>query len=122
MITVVFTILCAWYDAGKRFENHDSRFIFRAVIISLISIYECPLILLGLWKHTVAYTLFNASLFYLLFDYALNIFERRPWNYVGTTSDIDKLWLKFGGWFPQLIFKVLFVLMIFIIKKNITLL
>lgn len=99
ILTIIFIILSALYDNGKRFINHAPRFIFRAIVVGLISYFEngCFLTNFAL----------NTSIFYALFDYTLNIFEGRKWNYIGNTSEIDKAWRKLGGWVPQLIFKVL---------------
>lgn len=97
--TIIFTILSALYDNGKRFTNHRPRFIFRAVVVGLISYFEN-----GYFLTNFA---LNTAIFYALFDYTLNIFEGRKWNYVGNTAKIDLLWHRLGGWIPQLIFKVL---------------
>ena len=105
--TLTFTILSALYDNGKRFVDHIPRFIFRAIIVGLISIIEMPTILVGIWKPTLFQFLFNTAIFYGIFDYTLNILEKRKWNYIGVTSEIDKLWHKLGGWFAQLIFKII---------------
>lgn len=98
MITILFTVLSAIYDNGKRFENHIPRFIFRAFVVGLISLLTGTSIIL------------NAAIFYLLFDYILNILEGRKWNYVGETAIIDRFWMKYGGWIPQLTFKIMFLL------------
>jgi hypothetical protein len=46
----------------------------------------------------------------LIFDYALNILEGRKWNYIGQTAKTDILWKKLGGWIPQLVFKLIFLI------------
>lgn len=109
MITIIFTILSALYDKGKRFEDHSSRFIFRAVIVSLISFFEVPTILVGIWQPTVIQLFLNTAIFYLIFDYTLNVLEGRKWNYVGYTAKTDIMWRKIGGWIPQFIFKLIFL-------------
>lgn len=116
MITLVFTVLSALYDKGKRFQDHTGRFVFRFVVIVLISFFEISTIINVIWKPTILQFLLNISIFYLLFDYLLNIFESRKWNYIGTTSEIDKFWHKLGGWIPQIIFKILFFLTLIYIK------
>ena len=116
MIVLLFTILSAIYDNGKRFQDHSSRFIFRAVVILLISFFEMPVIIIGIYKPTLFQFIFNISVFYLFFDYILNILENREWNYIGTTAIIDILWNKLGGWIPQLIFKIIFFLTLILIK------
>jgi hypothetical protein len=55
----------------------------------------------------------NTAIFYLLFDYTLNVLEGRKWNYIGQTAEIDKLWHKYGGWLFQLIFKIIFLTITF---------
>lgn len=115
MITIIFTILSSLYDKGKRFEDHSSRFIFRAVIVSLISLFEVPTILVGVWKPTLMQFFFNVSIFYAIFDYWLNMFEHRNWNYIGSTSVIDRFWLKIG-WIWQLLFKIILLTIFFILR------
>lgn len=100
MITVLFTILAALYDKNKRFTNHVPRFIFRAIVVGLISYFSAGEFLINFAQ--------NTAIFYLLFDYVLNILEGRKWDYIGSTSTIDKLFLKVG-WVPQLIFKIVFL-------------
>jgi len=76
--TLTFTILSALYDNGKRFVDHIPRFIFRAIIVGLISYFSEGNFLINFAQ--------NTAIFYLLFDYALNIFEGRAWNYLGNTA------------------------------------
>lgn len=102
MITVLFTILSAIYDNSKRFTNHIPRFIFRAIVVGIISYLSAGNFLIDFAQ--------NTAIFYLLFDYTLNILEGRKWNYIGETAKIDKLWKKSGGWIPQLIFKIVLVI------------
>ena len=106
MITLIFTILCAIYDNGKRFTNHSIRFIFRALIIAFISYFES--------KDFIINFAFNTAIFYFLFDYILNILEKRKWNYIGSTSKID-LFFKWFGWQIQLVFKLIFLTITFLI-------
>jgi hypothetical protein len=119
MITAIFTLLSALYDKGKRFENHAHRFIFRAVIVFLISIIETPTILVGIWKPTLFQFLFNIAIFYGIFDYTLNILEKRKWNYIGSTSKIDQFINKYGNWKIQFIIKILFIIVTFVLKFKI---
>lgn len=103
LLTILFTVGSALFDAelfhkGKGFIDHTPRFIFRAIVVGLISYFTNTNIIL------------NAALFYLFFDYSLNIFWNKPWNYIGETAEIDKLWIAAGGWVPQLIFKLLLVI------------
>jgi hypothetical protein len=107
LLTILFTIMSAYFDAdqfkkGNFFVDHTPRFLFRGVIVLLISYYTNTSFLL------------NSSLFYLFFDYTLNIFWGKPWNYIGNTAKIDKMWRSIGGWRSQLIFK-LFLVFIFAI-------
>lgn len=76
--TLTFTILSALYDNGKRFVDHTLRFIFRAIIVGLISYFSESNFFISFAQ--------NTAIFYLLFDYALNIFEGRKWNYIGNTA------------------------------------
>lgn len=110
--TLIFTILSALYDKGKRFINHISRFIFRAIVVGLISYFSAGNFLINFAQ--------NTAIFYLLFDYVLNILEDRKWNYVGKTAKIDQMWGKIGGWIPQLIFKVLLLISTIYLQKIIS--
>lgn len=102
MLTIIFTILSALYDKGKRFVDHKPRFIFRAVVVAILSLIGAS----DVYTYLTNFA-FNTAIFYALFDYTLNILEGRKWNYVGGTSKIDLAWRKIGGWIPQLIFKIL---------------
>ena len=99
MITLLFTLLSALYDNGKRFTNHIPRFILRAIVVTIVSYLE--------QGNFITNFLLNTAIFYAAFDYTLNLLEGRKWNYIGSTSIIDKLWLKYGGASTQLIFKIL---------------
>ena len=99
MIVFLFAILSAIYDKGKRFTNHLPRFIFRAIVVLVISYFSEGNFFINFAQ--------NTAIFYLLFDYALNILEGRKWYYIGNTAKIDLLWHKLGGWVAQLIFKIL---------------
>lgn len=81
VLTIIFIILSALYDNGKRFTNHAPRFIFRAVVVGLISYFEN-----GYFLTNFA---LNTAIFYALFDYTLNVFENRKWNYIGNTAKWD---------------------------------
>lgn len=59
MLTIIFTLLSALYDNGKRFINHTPRFIFRAVVVAIISYFESGNFLINYIQ--------NAAVFYLLF-------------------------------------------------------
>jgi hypothetical protein len=74
MIVVVFTILSALFDTNKRFTDHTSRFVFRAIVVGLISYFIEGNFLINFAQ--------NTAIFYLLFDYTLNILEGRKWNYI----------------------------------------
>lgn len=100
LLTAIFTLLSALYDNGKRFVDHRPRFILRVIVVGLISIFSLGNFFINFVQ--------NAAMFYLIFDYALNILEGRAWNYVGETSVIDRLWHMCGGWTFQLAFKILF--------------
>lgn len=102
ILTVLFTLLSALYDNGKRFINHTPRFIFRAVVVAIISYFESGNFLINYIQ--------NAAVFYLLFDYTLNILEGRKWNYLGCTAKFDRFFHSWGGWKAQLIFKILFLI------------
>ena len=78
ILTIIFTILSALCDNGKRFVDHTPRFIFRAVTVILISYFSEGNFFINFAQ--------NTAIFYLLFDYALNIFEGRKWNYIGNTA------------------------------------
>lgn len=98
--TIIFTLLSAWCDNGKRFTNHIPRFIFRAVTVLLISYLTDT----SFWL--------NTAIFYALFDYTLNLFEGRNIFYIGETAIHDIMWnLYLGGWFPQLLFKITLIIL-----------
>jgi hypothetical protein len=107
-MTILFTILSALYDNGKRFTNHIPRFIFRALVVALISYIEPG--------NFIPNFLLNTAIFYLIFDYSLNIFEGRKWNYIGETSKIDRWWNEYGGPTQQLIFKLTFLIITILIQ------
>ncbi len=105
ILTFIFTLLSALYDNGKRFTNHIPRFIFRLAVVFILSYFST-----GNLYITFAQ---NTAIFYLLFDYTLNIIEGRKWNYIGDTAIHDIVWGKYlGGWIPQLIFKILLTITI----------
>ena len=81
MIIALFTLLSALYDNGKRFVDHTLRFIFRAIIVGLISYFSESNFFISFAQ--------NTAIFYLLFDYTLNILEGRKWNYIGQTAPWD---------------------------------
>jgi hypothetical protein len=71
-------------------EEHIERFIYRltfAVVLSMFSYQEDFLLV-------VIFTLWCGALFWLIFDLLLNLFRGLPWNYVGNTSFIDRLYNK----------------------------
>ncbi len=94
ILFIIFTIISATIDAelynsGYRFTDHTSRFLLRALVVVMLS-------------NSIVELGFYASLFYLLFDYTLNIMCHRSLLYVGETSWIDKKWK--GAKYAQLIF------------------
>lgn len=94
ILFIIFTIISATIDAelynsGYRFTDHTSRFLLRALVVVMLS-------------NSIVELGFYASLFYLLFDYTLNIMCHRSLLYVGETSWIDKKW-KWAK-YAQLIF------------------
>lgn len=109
--TLTFTILSALYDNGKRFVDHIPRFIFRAIIVGLISYFSEGNFLINFAQ--------NTAIFYLLFDYALNLLEKRKWNYIGNTAAIDQFTNKYGNWKIQFIIKILLVAVTFTLKLKI---
>jgi hypothetical protein len=102
--TIIFTLLSALYDNGKRFINHTPRFIFRAVVVVIISYFESGNFLINYIQ--------NAAVFYLLFDYTLNILEGRRWNYIGNTAKWDVARKQIEVFIPHfdLITKILFLI------------
>ena len=108
ILTIIFTILSAWYDKGKRFTNHLLRFIFRAIVVAAISYFSEGNFLINFAQ--------NTAIFYLLFDYTLNILEGKKWNYIGSTSKIDQFINKYGSWKIQFIIKISLVAVAFALK------
>lgn len=119
ILAIIFTLISALYDNGKRFVGHKPRFIFRAIMVCLISIIEVPTILVGIWKPTLFQFFFNTAIFYGIFDYTLNMLEKRKWNYIGDTSKIDQFINKYGSWKIQFLFKILFIIVTFVLKFKI---
>ena len=111
ILTIIFTILSALYDNGKRFVDHRPRFIFRAIVVGLISYFSAGNFLINFAQ--------NTAIFYLLFDYTLNVLEGRKWNYIGSTSKIDQFINKYGSWKIQFLFKILFIIVTFVLKFKI---
>jgi hypothetical protein len=107
VLTIIFTILSALYDNGKRFINHTPRFIFRAVVVAIISYLESGNFLINYIQ--------NAAVFYLLFDYMLNILEGRKWNYIGGTAewDISRRQIEVFAPYFDLITKIMLVILAF---------
>lgn len=98
-ITTLFTLFSAYYDAqefkaGRYIKDHTPRAAFRLLVLMIISFL------------TNTHILISLSVFYLLFDLLLNLFWGKPWNYIGSTSVLDRLTNKIGGWIPQYIFKI----------------
>jgi len=96
----VITVLFAKIDAdilntGYRFTNHASRFLLRALVVIGIS-------------QTLQQFILGGALFYLLFDYSLNVMRGLPLLYIGETAQIDKFWSR-KPWF-QLVFKITFLI------------
>ena len=109
ILTIIFTLLSALYDKGKRFTNHTPRFIFRVLIVGLISYFSK-----GKFISNLA---LNTAIFYLLFDYALNIFEGRAWNYLGNTAlwDIQRREIEKVIPYFDLTSKIIFLTLIILI-------
>ncbi len=82
LLVILFTLFSAWYDEGKRFTSHHLRWVFRVVVVAIIS-YTTQDIVASFFLHT--------AIFYALFDLTLNLLERREWNYVGHTAITDKV-------------------------------
>ena len=103
ILTIVFTLLSAYYDAqelkaGRYFKDHTQRALFRVLVLFIISIIFNTHILILL------------SVFYLLFDLSLNLMWGKEWNYIGCTSKIDRFFNSIGGYIPQYIFKITFLI------------
>lgn len=116
ILTILFAILSALFDAnlllsGGHFVNHLPRLLFRALIVLLIT-YFCTR--KKGWLYRFLTFLLNASSFYLVFDYALNLFWGKPILRIGTTAIIDKAWHLLGGPIVQLVFKIVLVVGMFI--------
>lgn len=109
---ILFGICSAFYDNKKRFKNHIPRFIFRLIVTFLIGFLN---------SNTFENYLNNIALFgsgfYLVFDYVLNILEKRKWNYIGNTALLDKLINKYFNWKYLLITKILLVIIVCILNK-----
>lgn len=99
ILTLIFTLLSAYYDAvelnaGRYFKDHTPRALFRVLVLFIISVLFNTHVLILL------------SVFYLIFDTALNLMRGLPWNYIGSTSKIDLISKSCGGYIAQYIFKI----------------
>lgn len=95
----IFTLLSAKIDAdslnqGYRFKDHSVRWVQRGLVVAALSQQ-------GLWLF-----LLNTALFYLVFDYTLNVLRGLPVLYIGSVAHTDRLWT--GKPVLQLIFKTIF--------------
>ena len=110
ILTLIFTILSVLYDNGKRFVDHRPRFIFRAIVVVIISYFSDGNFILNFLQ--------NTAIFYLLFDYTLNILEGRKWNYIGSTALWDIQRNKIQNIIPyfDLTSKILLLIVIIYIK------
>lgn len=107
---LIFTILSAWYDNGKRFVDHTPRFIFRALSVILISYFTNGNFFINFAENTI--------FFYCIFDYLLNIFEGRKWYYIGNTAWWDIQRNKIQNFIPyfDIISKTVLLIIIIYIK------
>lgn len=104
ILTIIFTLLSAYYDAqelkaGRYFKDHTPRALFRVLVLFIISVLFNTHVLILL------------SVFYLIFDFSLNIMWGKKWNYIGNTSTIDRFFNSIGGYIPQYIFKITILLL-----------
>jgi len=98
--TIVIALLFARIDAdvlnaGYRFKGHATRWVLRAITIVAVSCESAWLFFL------------NVAIFYLIFDYALNLMRNLPMMYVGTTAYTDRI---LNRPITQLIFKIVLFL------------
>ena len=109
ILTFIFTLISALYDNGKRFVDHAPRFIFRAIVVGLISYFSVGNFLISFAQ--------NTAIFYLLFDYSLNILEGRKWNYIGNTAlwDIKRREIEKVIPYFDLTSKIIFLTLIILI-------
>ncbi len=101
ILTIIFTLLVAYYDAvelkaGRYFKDHTPRALFRVLVLFIISVL------------TNTHALILLSVFYLIFDTALNLMRGLKWNYIGAVAFSDKLFsnIKYG-WVIQYSIKIL---------------
>ena len=99
VITLLFALIEAQiFKAGYRFEDHSMRFILRALVC------------VGMAGSITDFFLLS-SIFYAIFDYALNYFRGLPILTVGKTSIIDKFFKDMP--YVQLALKVTLVITAF---------
>lgn len=88
---IVFTLANAYYHAYLIEEksispNHTTWALIRLTFFALNAfIYSTE------WDHLLALILLQSAIFWLLFDYTLNVMRGLPWDYVGKTAWIDRL-------------------------------
>ena len=101
LITLFFAKEDANYlNAGYRFKDHTSRFVFRALAVAILS---------DTLKELLLYT----GIFIFLFDYALNFFRHLPILYIGNTANWDIFWNKIP--YIQLAFKTIILIITILI-------
>lgn len=82
----------AAYDYEKRFINHKYRWSLRLGAAAFFAFIDG----FTVWQYLTNLFII-ATVFYMIFDYMLNIFESRYWGYIGDTAEWDKMRKKLYG-------------------------
>jgi hypothetical protein len=99
MYLILLFITSITFNAIGDGKNNDNEktigHIFNA--FSILVLLLIPSIIVWDRNPWVIYILSYAFLRAAIFDIAYNLTRGLPWNYIGSTSITDKLWVKFGG-------------------------
>jgi hypothetical protein len=89
LVIVGAWVLIDWYQIVrlKRSINHLVEFIIRCMVGILYGalVFDAQPGIMGVWV-----ILFEATTFYLFFEFSLNLARGLAWDYIGRTSDLDK--------------------------------
>ena len=95
IFTILFALLYAKWDADVinsgtwiKGEGHSKRFVLRFIIITLMTgavLHGQP------WESKLFMTIFQGTVFWIVFDHTLNILRKKPFWYVGRTAYLDRL-------------------------------
>ena len=93
-LTIIYAYIYAEIDAKIinsgtwiRGKGHSIRFLIRAGVI----IFYTLILLDAHWVNLFSMIMFQGTVFWIVFDHALNILRKKPFWYVGRTAFLDRL-------------------------------